>query len=236
MKQNPARFIVLEGLDGTGKSTQIKLLQEFYKKNNIPSYFIHFPRTGDESAVFGPMVAKFLRGDYGPLEQVHPELVALIYAGDRYNATSELKQKLEIGTHVLADRYVFSNIGFQCAKLTDSRQRENLIHWIFNLEYEYFKIPVPDISVFLHVPIDFVEQQLKSARSGDDRKYLKGKSDIHEQNIEFQRAVEQVYLDVCSMMPDKLLYMSCINDKGFMMTPDEIHKQLVRLLKIKKLI
>lgn len=236
MKQAPARFIVLEGLDGTGKSTQIKLLRQYYDKRNIPSYFIHFPRTDTESEVFGLMIAKFLRGDYGPLEHVHPELVALIYAGDRFNSTRDLEEKLDNGIHVFADRYVFSNIGFQCAKIKDQVLRMELLHWIFELEYQYFKIPQPDISVFLHVPIDFVEHQLKTNRTGDDRIYLNGKQDIHEQNLEFQKAVEQVYLATCKLMPDRLLYVNCISEQGMMMSPHEIHEKLLTLLSDKQLI
>jgi dTMP kinase len=230
MTTKTARFIVLEGLDGTGKSTQVKLLREYFGSRSLATHFIHFPRTDEESSVFGPMVARFLRGDYGPIENVHPELVALIYAGDRYNAADELKNHLKSGTHIIADRYVFSNIGFQCAKLSNNMEREELIRRIFSMEYEYFKIPEPDISVFLHVPIDFVEQQLRSERSGEGRNYLQGRSDIHEQSMDFQRAVEQVYLDACRLFPDQLIYHSCINAQGNMMTPQEIHQQLVQLL------
>ncbi len=236
MQKEKARFIVLEGLDGTGKSTQVKLLREFFDSKSMHTHYVHFPRTDDSSPVFGPMVARFLRGDYGPLEQVHPELVALIYAGDRFNASQQLKDKLDKGIHVIADRYMFSNIGFQCAKLKDTAQQEKLIHEILSMEYDYFKIPQPDISVFLHVPISFVEQQLKAQRTGDDREYLQGKEDIHEQSMDFQKAVEQVYLDACRLMPDKLLYFNCMSKDGNMKSPQEIHYELVKLLIDKGLI
>lgn len=230
MSGKQAGFIVLEGLDGTGKSTQVKLLQHLFQQKSVPNHFIHFPRTDDVSPVFGPMVARFLRGDFGPLDQVHPELVALIYAGDRYNASCELKEKLRSGCHVIADRYVFSNIGFQCAKLQDDEERTQLMKKIFHMEYDYFKIPRPDLSVFLHVPIDFVQQQLHAQRKGDDRDYLQGKEDIHEQNLDFQKAVEKVYLEACRMMPDQLYYLSCMNEQGQMMSPEEIHLKLLKLL------
>jgi dTMP kinase len=111
-----------------------------------------------------------------------------------------------------------------------------LLHWIFDLEYQFFKIPQPDISVFLHVPMSFVEEQLKAVRIGADRKYLKGKSDIHEQSLDFQKAVEEVYLETCRLMPDRLLYVNCMNEQGLMMSPDEIHEKLVNILKEKQLI
>lgn len=224
------KFIVLEGLDGTGKSTQVAMLRDVYDKKGIPNFYIHFPRTNDESPVFGEMVARFLRGDYGPIEAVHPELVALIYAGDRYNAAQEINDKLNAGIHVIADRYVFSNIGFQCAKLENQAERAELMQLIFHMEYNYFKIPEPDISIFLHVPIAFVEQKLNATREGDDRTYLKGKEDIHEKSIEFQKNVEQVYLDACKQLPSRLKYLNCMNDQGEMMSPQEIHEALVAQL------
>jgi len=236
MKRTKGHFIVLEGLDGTGKSTQVRLLNEYYSSAGLPFHFIHFPRTDNESAVFGSMIASFLRGDYGPLEQVHPELVALIYAGDRYNAASELKSLIESGVNILCDRYVFSNIAFQCAKLHDQNQREQLMQRIFHMEFSYFQIPEPDISVFLHVPIDFVQQQLNNQRTGSDRTYLHGKDDIHEQSMDFQKAVEQVYLETTRMMPDKLEYLNCIDASGNMMSPEQIHRMLKKLLQNKRLI
>jgi len=236
MTKGKSKFVVLEGLDGTGKSTQIKLLQKYLDKTSVPNYFVHFPRTDHESPVFGTMVARFLRGDYGPLELVHPELVALIYAGDRFNASESLKKKLKSGFHVIADRYVFSNVGFQCAKLQDNEERKELMQKIFHMEYDYFKIPRPDLSVFLHVPIEFVQQQLHAQRDGDERNYLQGKADIHEKSMDFQKAVEEVYLEACQMMPDHLFYLSCMNEQGLMMTPDEIHLQLLKLLSERELI
>jgi len=226
-------FIVLEGLDGTGKSTQVKLLQSYFATQNIDSFFIHFPRTDKESPVFGGLIARFLRGDFGSNDIVHPDLVALLYAGDRYNATSAIKKAIQEGKFIIADRYVFSNIGFQCAKLSDSDEREALMERIFSMEYAYFNIPKPDLSIFLHVPIEFVEQQLKNERTGEERAYLQGKADIHEQDIEFQKSVEQVYLDACKKYPESLEYVNCIDENGQMLQPDAIHKRIIDLMKNK---
>ena len=236
MSENKARFIVLEGLDGTGKSTQIKLLQEFFTKKSLSTYFIHFPRTNNESEIFGEMIAKFLRGDYGDIDSVHPELVALIYAADRYNASDLIKQKITNNQNVIADRYVFSNIAYQCAKIKNSKERTELAENIFKLEYEYFKIPKPDLSIFLHVPINFVEEKLTDSRECEERNYLQGKADIHEKSIDFQKSVENVYLDACKTMPNELQYLNCINSDGKMMSVEQIQAGIISVLKERDLI
>jgi dTMP kinase len=233
--KHTARFIVLEGLDGTGKSTQVELLKLYLEMHNIPNTFIHFPRTDEHSPVYGQMIARFLRGDYGPLNQVHPELVALLYAGDRFNASLQIKKNLDEGISIIADRYVLSNIAYQCAKLTDIEERRELAQFIFNMEYTYFGIPKPDLSLFLHVPFHFIQQQLNRERQGSDRDYLRGKDDIHEQDIQFQKQVENVYMDVCNTMPSQLSYLNCMNESKNMMSVEEIHNKMIHLLKKKQL-
>ena len=143
-------FIVLEGLDGAGKSTQIKKLRDMFAEQGIPSEYIHFPRF--DAPYFGDMIARFLRGEFGSVDQVDPYIVAMLYAEDRRDASSLIKGWMDQGKVVIADRYVYSNIGYQCAKVEDEAEREKLREWIFSLEYDYFKIPRPDVSLFPYVP------------------------------------------------------------------------------------
>jgi hypothetical protein len=107
-------FIVIEGIDGSGKSTQLKKTLEFLGRQRVRFKYIHFPRT--DSPVYGDLIARFLRGDLGDLKSVNPYLVALIYAGDRYDARIQISEWLNEGFLVVADRYVYSNVAFQCAK------------------------------------------------------------------------------------------------------------------------
>lgn len=185
-------FIVIEGLDGSGKSTQLQMLREYLNKQNIPYEYLHFPRT--DTPFFGELIARFLRGELGSNDQVDPYLVAMLYAGDRRDAAPTIRQWINEGKLVIVDRYVFSNIAYQCAKLDDPDLKNDLKNWILKLEYEYFGIPVPDLNIFLDVPLEFVEKNLSTLRSGNDRKYLNGNTDIHEQDINFQRKVREIYL------------------------------------------
>jgi len=212
-------LVVLEGLDGAGKSTQVKKLRTYLEGLFGSLEYIHFPRYG--APVYGDLISRFLRGDFGSNEQVHPQLVALLFAEDRHGAAPEMKKTLETGGHVLLDRYVYSNIAYQCAKLSDKDEAESLRDWIFNTEYGNFALPKPDLNIFLDVPICFVESKLKSQRGGADRDYLEGGQDIHEADIEFQKKVRDIYRRQCELDP-KFIRIDCTDDYGQMLPPGAI--------------
>ena len=188
-------LIVLEGLDGAGKSTQLKMLCNFLEESGKKLKYLHFPRYDVQP--FGGLISNFLKGEYGANESVHPQLVALLFAEDRHAAAEQINAWFNEGYTVVLDRYVYSNIACQTAKLPDREKALELREWIFNLEYDVFKIPKPDLNLFLDVPIDFVESELQHERSGSDRDYLDGAQDIHEADIEFQKRVRDVYRACC---------------------------------------
>lgn len=212
-------LVVLEGLDGAGKSTQVKKLKTYLEEVFGEIEYIHFPRY--DAPVYGDLISRFLRGDFGNNETVHPQLVALLFAEDRHGAAPEMKESLENGKTVLLDRYVYSNIAYQCAKISDEAEAQRLRDWIFNTEYGNFSLPKPDLNIFLDVPIDFVEQKLKNARGGQDRGYLEGAQDIHEADIEFQKRVRKIYREQCGLDPN-FIRIDCSDEYGMMMPPGEI--------------
>ncbi len=212
-------LVVLEGLDGAGKSTQVKKLRNYLESIFGSIEYIHFPRY--DAPVYGDLISRFLRGDFGGNETVHPQLVALLFAEDRHGAAPGMKEILAQGGTVLLDRYVYSNIAYQCAKVKSETEAEELRNWIFNTEYGDFELPKPDLNIFLDVPIDFVEQKLKSSRGGEDREYLEGAQDIHEADIEFQKRVRSIYRRQCELDPD-FIRIDCSDEYGMMMSPGEI--------------
>ena len=113
------KLFVIEGVDGAGKSTQIKMLRDFFSGKGYSCEYLHFPRT--EAPYFGELIARFLRGEFGSLNEVDPYLVAMLYAGDRKDASDIIKNWLKEGKIVLLDRYTYSNIAYQCAKLNDDK-------------------------------------------------------------------------------------------------------------------
>ena len=220
-------FIVLEGLDGAGKSTQITKLRDMFRSNGIESEYLHFPRF--DAPVYGELIARFLRGDLGTVESVNPYLVALLYAGDRADAATIIRKWLNDGKVVIVDRYVYSNIGYQCAKITDIDARVKLREWILHTEFEEFAIPKPDLSLFLDVPFAFTERKLTEVREGEDREYLQGGKDIHEASLDLQRRVREVYLESAALSED-LHVVNCSNEEGGMALPEEIFERIMEFV------
>lgn len=212
-------LIVVEGLDGAGKSTQVRKLRNYLEALPQPLEYIHFPRY--DSPVYGELISEFLRGEFGENDRVHPKLVALLYAEDRHAAAPQLHECLKKGCNVLLDRYVYSNIAYQCAKVRNERDREALREWIFDTEYRQFKLPEPDLNIFLDVPIEFVSERLSAERKGGDRDYLEGARDIHEADIEFQKRVREVYRRQCELDP-KFIRIDCSGEFGEMLQADEV--------------
>ena len=227
------RLLVIEGVDGAGKSTQIKLLKDFLTEKGFKCEYLHFPRT--ETPYFGELIARFLRGEFGAIDEVDPYLVAMLYAGDRKDASEMIRNWLKDGKVVLIDRYTFSNIAYQCAKLNEILEQERLMQWILKLEFSHFSIPSPDLNIFLDVPFAFTEKKLSGTRTGEDRSYLNGTRDIHEESLDYQKKVRDIYLRV-SQSDNRLEVLDCSGVEETMLPPDEIFKLLTRILKTRKFI
>jgi len=227
------KLFVIEGVDGAGKSTQIKFLREYFSSRGYNCEYLHFPRT--DAPYFGELIARFLRGEFGSLNDVDPYLVAMLYAGDRKDASVILSNWLKEGKIVLLDRYTYSNIAYQCAKLDSVNEQDKLMKWILSLEFSHLAIPRPDLNIFLDVPHHFTEKKLSGSRTGEDRSYLNGTRDIHEGSLEFQRKVSDIYLRV-ALSDERLAVVNCSNENGDMLSPDEIFLLIKKSLTSRNLI
>ncbi|MDO4482205.1 MAG: dTMP kinase [Bacillota bacterium] len=221
------KFIVIEGMDGSGKSTQTKKLFDYLTGMGLKVKTFHFP-SGE--GFYGNLVNSFLRGDFGRAEEVDPYFAAFVFAGDRKSMAEKVEEWLKEYDIVLMDRYVYSNAAYQCAKVRSPKEQKKLREWIFRLEFEVFDIPRPDMSIFLGVPVSFVRHQLERERTGDERAYLEGKEDIHEKDMNLQYRVGEQYRIMCG--EDRGMYLlDCTNDNGHMLSGDRIHKKIIMLLK-----
>lgn len=188
------KLIVLEGTDGAGKSTQLELIKKFLKEKGLSYDFLHFPMYGHNQ--FSDIIARFLRGEFGNVDEVDPMFVANIYAMDRLMYLPELEKKLEENDVVLLDRYVFSNMAFQGAKYDELDDAQDIKNWIDNFEFDFSNLPYPNLTIFFDVPMEVVKERLGTQREGDDRNYLQGKQDIHEADLEFQKRVRDIYISL----------------------------------------
>lgn len=227
------KLFVVEGLDGAGKSTQISLLNKYFSDKGFNCEYLHFPRT--DAPWFGELIARFLRGEFGSLNEVSPWLVAMLYAGDRKDASDTISGWLKKGSIVLLDRYTWSNIAYQCAKASGRDEQDKLMNWILDLEFRHFGIPVPDLNIFLDVPFTFTEKKLSTSRTGKDREYLNGTRDIHEESLSFQKKVRDMYLRIASS-ENRLSVVKCSDDNENMLPPEIIFERIIKIIQEKKLL
>jgi len=224
------KFIVFEGTDGCGKTTQLALLKARLIKEGYRVAVVDFPQYYE--TFFGKLVGQYLAGDFGDLNQVDPHLASLTYAGDRWQAKEKIKQWLSEGRTVLANRYTGANMGFQTAKLP-REERDEFLAWLDELEYKIYGIPREDVVVFLHVP-SAISQRLVDKKS--QRKYLGGiKRDIHERNLKYQKEVEKVYFALANKY-HHWLTLECCDRKGNLMPPEKIHELVYNSLRKRKIL
>lgn len=221
MIKNKGKLIVIEGSDGSGKTTQIKLLKAYLEKNNIPVETISFPRY--KKSFHGKTVAKYLRGEFGAADKVNPYLVSLAYAMDRATAKREMNGWLRDGKIILADRYATSNMAHQAAKLPE-KEKDKYLKWDYELEYKVNKIPKEDIVIYLHVP----------AAAAKARTIKRGKEDIHEKSFEFLAESEKMY----EKLNRRYKHWAKINcEKGkILRSKRDIHKKIIKILQKNKII
>ena len=181
-------FIMIEGTDGSGKGTQTELLVKRLRNEGKPVETINFPRYGEPSAA---MVEDYLNGKFGTAAEVGPYRASIFFAVDRYAAAPQIRQWLNDGKIVIANRYVGSNMAHNGGKIADPTEREKFFAWIDELEYTIFGIPRPDCSLILHVSPE-ISQRLVDQKTA--RAYLQGKKrDIHEADLRHLKQAADAY-------------------------------------------
>ena len=226
------RFIVIEGSDGAGKATQTKLLEQYLQAQHIPVKIVDFPQYA--TTFYGKMIAEYLKGEYGNLSQIPPQLISVIYAMDRATAKKKMDLWLKKGGVLLANRYVTSNMGHQAARLPESK-REEFITWLEDLEYRLNKIPRENIVIYLHVPYQ-ISQELIMNKAKSQREYVKGKAkDLVEENLEYLKNSEAAYMELVHRFPHWVM-VECINEKNELRSREDIHAEIVRILREKNIL
>lgn len=185
-------LIAIEGIDGSGKGTQAKLLHQRLLAAGLAAELISFPRYSETH--FGKAIGRFLNGEFGSLDQVDPHLAATLYAADRFESIGMLTSLLETKDVVVSDRYVASNVAHQGAKKTGD-ERIALQKWISTIEYDVFRLPQAQLVVHLDLPAE-TAQMLIARKSKRD--YTDQAADLQEADRDYLDSVRQAYLELAS--------------------------------------
>ena len=208
-------FIVFEGADGTGKTTQAKLLFDYLKKKKDNAVFFSFP---NYKSAWGKIVRRYLDGEFGDVNQVSPYLASILYAGDRLLESAKIRKWLGMGKLVVCDRYMASNIAHQAAKIKDKKLKIKYIKWLEDLEYGENKIPRPDFSILLTIPQEIAQKFMRMRAL-----------DIHEKNVSYQKRVAKAFWDYAQKNKNWTI-MS--NTRGAKLKKiDEVHKEVIEVLR-----
>jgi len=216
------RLFGFDGGDGSGKQTQTKLLLERLLREGNRATSMDFPQyTGTP---FGQGIRKALDGEYGDFLNLPPLAASTIYAYDRWAMKRVMNEILANGTSIILDRYVSANQIHQGGKIKNEAERREFLRDLYRLEYETFGVPRPDFMIYLDVP-PAVSAELMSKR----------KRDMVESDERYMRDSYESARWLVATFPEEWLHIHCLRD-GILRSPQEIHLEVVNLLKERKVL
>lgn len=190
------KLIVIEGLDGSGKSTQIEVLKNKLKGSNI-----HQIKLPDYDSPSCTLVKMYLGGEFGKNpEDVNAYAASAFYAVDRFaNYKTKWKEFYDNGDIIISDRYTTSNAYHQANKLP-KEDRNSFFKWLEDFEYNLIAIPKPDVVIYLDMPVEISQKMMSARYEGDE-----GKKDIHEANVEYLLKCREAALEAAEAMDWKII-------------------------------
>lgn len=223
MKTMKGKLIVLDGADGSGKSTQVKLLLDYLKRINTPHKYISFPRY--EMSFHGRHVGRFLKGEFGGNTEVSPYLSSLAFALDRLTARDQIVEWLRDGNVVVADRYVSASLAHQGSKVSAEKQRV-FLDWLYSMEYKEHKLPKEDIVIYLFVPVEVAQKLLDGSGRAKD---------TADADIEHQKRTIAMYKKLVKKYPH-WVELACVDERGELLSIADIHQKIIGLLRTRKIL
>lgn len=227
IKNKKGKLIVIDGTDGSGKATQVALLTKRLKKDgyivknvDFPEYYKNF---------FGKFIGHCLSEQYYNFVKVHPKIASVLYAADRFQSKEEIEGWLKKGYVVIANRYVSANQIHQGGKIANAKKREAFIKWLDEMEYKIFKIPKPDIVLYLSVPLKISIAMTKERNKTSKRNYLGNKKDVHEIDIKFQENSRKSALWLSKTLKN-FVKIDCANG-SVIHTREDIHEEVYKKVK-----
>ena len=215
------KLIVIEGTDGSGKSTQFRLLTSRLEQEQVAFQKLVFPRYSEPSSA---LIRMYLGGEFGTSpNSVNAYAASTFYAVDRYASYKmDWGQWYENGGLVVSDRYTTSNAVHQASKEPEEK-REAFLAWLYDLEYGKLELPRPDLILYLDVPTDFTETMMRR-REQDTHTH----ADIHEQDLAYLAACRQSGKAAAEFYGWQVI--QCVRD-GKMRSIEDIHEEIYRLVR-----
>lgn len=218
------KLFVIDGTDGSGKQTQFDKLQERLKKDGIDFRVVSFPNYESPSS---GLVKMYLSGEFGEnAKDVSPYIASTFYAGDRYATyITEYKDYYEKGGIILADRYTTANMVHQAGKIQDKEEREKFLNWLWDFEFNLYRLPVPTEVFFLNMP---VEKSLELIKDRENKFTHTEKKDIHERD---KNHLIDAYNAACYVSKKYNWYeVKCVKEDKIR-TIEDIHEEIYNEIK-----
>ena len=212
------KLIVIEGTDGSGKSTQFRLLTEAVQKAGYEFRKLVFPQYQEESSA---LIRMYLGGQFGTRpSDVNAYAASAFYAVDRYASYKKVwGEWYENGGLVLSDRYTTSNAVHQASKEPDEKRGE-FLRWLYEFEYDRLGLPCPDLIIYLDVPTDFTEKMMRGREAATNTT-----ADIHEQDMEYLATCRRTGRAAADFYHWTVI--NCVKD-GAMRSIEDIHEEIYR--------
>lgn len=218
------KLIVIEGSDGSGKSTQFALLAEHLKEKGKKVITYHFPQYTKESSYF---VREYLKGNYGDANALGAYTPSLFYALDRFQAAKDIRQHIDRGSIVLVDRFVGSNMAHQGQKIDLKLERKKYFRWVHDLEFTMLGIPQPDLNIVLLVDAEIAKQLTTQRKPAYEGAAIQ---DIHEIDIDHLTRAVQTYRELCEQFPDTFTGIECVSPDHILRPVEDIQQEIRTIL------
>ena len=218
------KLIVIDGTDGSGKQTQMELLENKLKQSNIDYRKVSFPNYDSASSA---LVKMYLSGEFGnDAKKVSPYIASTFYAADRYATyKKDLEEYFENDGLILADRYTTANMVHQAGKIKDKEERKKFLDWLWDLEFNIYKIPIPTKVFFLNMPPEYSLKLIEDRKNKFDEKAVK---DIHESD---RKHLQESYEAACELAKEyNWSEIKCIKDNE-VRTREEIGDEIFNIVK-----
>ena len=222
MKQCRGNLIVIEGsCDGIGKTTQLELLKQHLKNDNVELITHHFP---SYHTIQGRLVEEYLKGNYGSIENLSPYFINSLYAIDRAISWNQLlNNEYEKGKTILLDRYTTSSLIYQSSLIDDIEDRKSFIDYIIDFEYNKLQIKRPNHVIFLYAPFEVIRSMREKRKDNDGIS-----NDIHERNIDYMKKVYENAMFVADYL--KWDMIAC-HQKNEMKSKEDVHNEIYQLVR-----